>query len=104
MKPAMGTAVNRKIFERSFAYFSRDLKNVPRDWAKVTAYGKRLEVLPADYKPNYTNEFLQGWELAEDSADPLGDQKKMAELQKTVRETGGFHRIDAASARATASA
>lgn len=94
----MGTPVNRKIFERSFAYFSRDLKNVERDWQKVTAYGKRLEVLPADYKPNYTNEFLQGWKLAEDSSDPTGDQKKMAELQKVVREQGGYHRIDATGA------
>ncbi|KAF2152515.1 putative thiamine biosynthesis protein [Myriangium duriaei CBS 260.36] len=94
MKPTMGTPVNRKIFERSFAYFSRDLKNVDRDWNKVTAYGKRLGVLPADYKPNYTNEFLQGWDLAKDSTDPTGDQKKMAELQKVVREQGGFRRID----------
>jgi pyrimidine precursor biosynthesis enzyme len=33
-KPAMGTSVNRKIFERSFAYFSRDLQNVKRDWVR----------------------------------------------------------------------
>jgi len=33
-KPAMGTALNRKIFERSFAYFSKDLKNVERDWVR----------------------------------------------------------------------
>lgn len=34
-KPEMGTAVNRKIFERSFAYLSKDLKNVDRDWVRV---------------------------------------------------------------------
>lgn len=46
-KPAMATELNRKIFERSFAYFSADLKNVARDWEKVTRYGKRLGVLNA---------------------------------------------------------
>ncbi|KAK0246553.1 Glycylpeptide N-tetradecanoyltransferase, partial [Friedmanniomyces endolithicus] len=35
-KPIMATALNRKIFERSYAYFSKDLKNVARDWEKVT--------------------------------------------------------------------
>ncbi|PNS15905.1 hypothetical protein CAC42_8011 [Sphaceloma murrayae] len=94
IKPQMASAVNRKIFERSFAYFSRDLKNVPRDWNKVTAYGKRLGVLPEGYEPNYTNEFLQGWDLAKDSADPIGDQKRMAALQELVKEQGGFRRID----------
>ncbi|KAF4553633.1 4-amino-5-hydroxymethyl-2-methylpyrimidine phosphate synthase [Elsinoe fawcettii] len=94
VKPAMATDVNRKIFERSFAYFSRDLKNVPRDWEKVTRYGKRLGVLPEGYQPNYTNEFLKGWELEKDSADPTGDQKRMAALQQLVKEEGGFRRID----------
>ncbi|KAL1301900.1 hypothetical protein AAFC00_006079 [Neodothiora populina] len=92
MKPVMNTPLNRKIFERSFAYFSKDLKNVMRDWNKVTAYGKRLGVLPADYEPNYTNEFLE-WGLEADSKDPTGDQKKMAELQKRVASEGGYRRL-----------
>src|SRR4051794_10063446 len=58
IKPEMASSVNTKIFERSYAYFSKDLKNVQRDWEKVTRYGKRLEVLNEDFKPNYTNEFL----------------------------------------------
>ncbi|KXX75753.1 hypothetical protein MMYC01_207817 [Madurella mycetomatis] len=91
-KPVMGTALNRKIFERSYAYFSRDLKNVQRDWEKVTKYGKRLGVLSADFEPNYTNDFLE-WALASDSKDPIGDQKRMAELQKDVAAKGGFHRL-----------
>lgn len=91
-KPLMGTPLNRKIFERSFAYFSKDLKNVQRDWQKVTKYGKRLGVLDQDFKPNYTNGFLD-WTLAGESADPTGDQKKMAELQQKVAVEGGFHRI-----------
>lgn len=35
MKPIMGTTLNRKIFERSFAYFSQDLQNVKRDWVST---------------------------------------------------------------------
>lgn len=92
MKPIMGTALNRKIFERSFAYFSKDLKNVARDWNKVTKYGKRLGVLSADFEPNYTNKFLD-WQFEDDSSDPTGDQKKMVELQKDVALHGGFHRL-----------
>ena len=61
-KPVMGSDLNRKIFERSFAYFSKDLKNVQRDWTKVTKYGKRLGVLDASFEPNYTNSFLE-WVL-----------------------------------------
>ena len=91
-KPVMGTALNRKIFERSFAYFSKDLKNVQRDWEKVTKYGKRLGVLDAGFEPNYTNEFLN-WALEAESADPTGDQKRMADLQETVVLKGGFHRL-----------
>ncbi|CAD0111431.1 unnamed protein product [Aureobasidium uvarum] len=92
IKPSMATALNRKIFERSFAYFSKDLKNVRRDWDKVTAYGKRLGVLPGDYTPNYTNEFLD-WAFEQDSADPQGDQRKMVKLQERVAAEGGFHRL-----------
>jgi len=55
----MASAVNSKIFERSYAYFSKDLKNVQRDWEKVTKYGKRLGVLSEDFKPNYSNSFLE---------------------------------------------
>jgi pyrimidine precursor biosynthesis enzyme len=91
-KPSMGTSLNRKIFERSFAYFSKDMKNVSRDWNKVTAYGKRLGVLPEEYTPNYTNEFLD-WAFEDESKDPTGDQKKMVVLQEKVAEEGGFYRL-----------
>ncbi|KAA8893514.1 thiamine biosynthesis protein [Sphaerosporella brunnea] len=91
MKPLMGTKLNRKIFERSFAYFSKDLQNVKRDWTKVTNYGKRLEVLPADYEPNYTNEYLT-WKLEGESSDPLADQKRMAAHQADVAARGGCRR------------
>ncbi|KAK6218128.1 hypothetical protein LQW54_002878 [Pestalotiopsis sp. IQ-011] len=92
MKPSMGTDVNFKIFERSYAYFSKDLQNVTRDWEKVTKYGKRLGVLAPDFVPNYTNEYLT-WELEGPSQDPTGDQKKMVELQKDVACCGGFKRL-----------
>lgn len=91
-KPVMATELNRKIFERSFAYFSPDLKNVQRDWEKVTKYGKRLGVLDAGFQPNYTNSFLE-WPLDSESKDPTADQMKMAQLQKDVAVHGGFHRI-----------
>lgn len=94
VKPTMGTPVNYKIFERSYAYFSKDLQNVERDWEKVTKYGKRLGVLQQDFVPNFTNELLT-WNLEAPSQDPLGDQKKMAELQKNVACCGGFHRLPA---------
>jgi pyrimidine precursor biosynthesis enzyme len=93
IKPEMATVVNRKIFERSFAYFSKDLKNVQRDWQKVTKYGKRLGVLNEDFTPNYTNEYLE-WTLEGDSADPTGDQKRMVVLQEQVAREGGFRRLD----------
>ena len=97
VKPIMGTPVNRQIFERSFAYFSRDLKNVNRDWQKVTGYGKRLGILDPSFVPNYTNDLLS-WPLDADSADPCGDQKRMVELQKKVAIEGGFKRLAAAAA------
>ncbi|KAI1194531.1 NMT1-domain-containing protein [Nemania serpens] len=93
-KPAMDTALNRKIFERSYAYFSKDMKNVKRDWEKVTAYGKRLGVLDVSFEPNYTNQFLD-WTLGAESPDPTGDQKRMASLQKDVAAHGGFCRLQA---------
>lgn len=93
IKPEMASPVNRKIFERSYAYFSKDLKNVRRDWEKVTKYGKRLGVLNEDFSPNYTNEFLE-WKLEGDSADPTGDQKRMVVLQQEVADNGGFKRLD----------
>ncbi|KAK3116333.1 Glycylpeptide N-tetradecanoyltransferase [Teratosphaeriaceae sp. CCFEE 6253] len=91
-KPAMGTLLNRKIFERSYAYFSKDLKNVERDWTKVTRYGKRLGVLDESFTPNYTNEFLE-WASEGEQADPTGDQKRMVALQQEVAEKGGFKRL-----------
>ncbi|KAI5460969.1 NMT1 protein [Mariannaea sp. PMI_226] len=91
-KPVMGTDLNRKMFERSFAYFSKDMKNVQRDWAKVTKYGKRLGVLGEDFEPNYTNSYLE-WVLEPESEDPIGDQNRIAMLQKDVAANGGFQRL-----------
>lgn len=92
-KTAMDTPTNRKIFERSFAYFSPDLQNVQRDWEKVTRYGKRLGVLNEAFTPNYTNEYL-AWGLQAEAEDPVGDQKKMVELQEGVKQNGGFKRLE----------
>jgi len=94
IKPEMASVVNTKIYERSYAYFSKDLQNVQRDWEKVTKYGKRLGVLDEAFTPNYTNEFL-GWELEGESKDPMGDQKRMVVLQDEVKCKGGFQRLNA---------
>ena len=98
-KPVLATPLNRKIFERSYAYFSKDLKNVERDWTKVTRYGQRLGVLSEDFVPNYTNDFLE-WPLDEESSDPTGDQKRMVELQQRVATCGGFCRLNVAGTTA----
>lgn len=44
MKPAMGSDINRKIFERSFAYFSKDLQNVQRDWVSFRSSSSTEDV------------------------------------------------------------
>ncbi|KAF9160727.1 glycylpeptide N-tetradecanoyltransferase [Actinomortierella ambigua] len=62
MKPHMNSEVNRKIFQRSFRYLSHDLKNVQRDWDKVTKYCKRLDIVNDSFVQNQTNEFLS-WTL-----------------------------------------
>lgn len=66
MKPHMNSEVNRKIFQRSFRYMSKDLKNVQRDWDKVTNYCKRLEIVDDSFKQNQTNDFLT-WTLNRES-------------------------------------
>jgi len=67
MKPHMTSEVNRKIYQRSFRYMSRDLKNVQRDWDKVTKYCKRLEIVDDGFVQNMTNEFLT-WPMEPESA------------------------------------
>jgi len=102
-KSTLNTRTNRKIFERSFAYFSTDLQNVRRDWEKVTRYGKRLGVLDEGFVPNYTNQFL-GWGLSAEAGDPLGDQARMAVLQQEVKEYGGFKRLEGTAGKAVVGA
>ena len=91
-KPAMTSDINRKKFERCFAYFSESLYNVHRDWNKVTAYGKRLDILPADYKANYSNEYLD-WPEPEEVADPEGAQELMLVHQQECSDCGGCKRL-----------
>lgn len=98
VKPVLNTPVNRKIFERSFAYFSTDLQNVKRDWEKVTRYGKRLGVLEEGFQPNYSNGFL-GWEVEREAVDPEGEQRRMVELQEGVKREGGFRRLEGAGGK-----
>ncbi|EEB09647.1 hypothetical protein SJAG_04866 [Schizosaccharomyces japonicus yFS275] len=88
-KPEMGTALHREQYERCFAYFSHDISNVPRDWNKVTAYSKRLNIIPQDFQPNCTNGYLT-WQLDPDEKDPMGKQEAIAEIQDTIKEKGGL--------------
>ncbi|CAO3600109.1 unnamed protein product [Absidia cylindrospora] len=67
IKPWMNNIVNRKIYQRSFRYMSRDLKNVPRDWNKVTNYCKRLTIVDDGFVQNQTNQYLS-WDLLPESA------------------------------------
>ncbi|RLV85634.1 4-amino-5-hydroxymethyl-2-methylpyrimidine phosphate synthase THI5 [Meyerozyma sp. JA9] len=91
-KPQLATEVNHKKFERCYAYFSESLYNVHRDWRKVTAYGKRLEILPPDYAPNYSNEYLS-WKEPRETVDPLEAQRQMAHHQEECRACGGYRRL-----------
>ena len=72
----MTSTINSKIFKRSYAYFSKDLKNVQHDWERATKYRKHLGGLNEDPKPNYTHQFLE-WKLEGVSANPPCDQKRM---------------------------
>ncbi|PWN40691.1 NMT1-domain-containing protein [Ceraceosorus guamensis] len=83
-KPEMNTALNERIFERCFVYMSTDAANVPRDWTKVTNYSKRLGIVPQDFKPNYTNDFLS-W-TPDDPQDERAEEKQLeiAQIQKDL--------------------
>lgn len=100
-KPQMTSKLNGKMFERCFAYFSDSLYNVHRDWRKVNAYGKRLDILPADYEPNYSNEYLS-WEEPTEVADPLEAQKLIGKIQEECKACGGYRRLDASVVGASA--
>lgn len=91
-KPQMTSELNRKKFERCFAYFSDSLYNVHRDWNKVNNYGKRLEILPDDYKPNYTNEYLS-WPEPKEVEDPTKAQELMLKHQEECKACGGYRRL-----------
>eukprot|EP00126_Sphaerothecum_destruens_P006125 Sdes_comp19228_c0_seq1m10129 len=58
MRPEMKTELNRKIFDSSFKYFSRNLCNVERDWRKVRSYAIRLGLVDNTFQSNRTNQFL----------------------------------------------
>ncbi|PWY97412.1 putative thiamine biosynthesis protein nmt1 [Testicularia cyperi] len=81
-KKSLDTPTYARIFERSFAYMSRDCANVPRDWTKVTNYCKRLGIIESDFEPNMTNEYLGSWAMeSQDTVDPDAKQREIAEYQ-----------------------
>jgi ABC-type nitrate/sulfonate/bicarbonate transport system substrate-binding protein len=58
--PRLDTPMYTKIYQRSLPYFSRDLLNVQRDWAKVGQFCKHLGVLETkfDVEEVYTNDLV----------------------------------------------
>lgn len=92
-KPQLNNVVSQKQFERCYAYLSDSLYNVHRDWRKVTAYGKRLQILPEDYQSNYTNEYLT-WAEPNEDQNPLETQKQMALHQEACKARGGYRRLE----------
>ncbi|GAA5876434.1 hypothetical protein JCM8547_002124 [Rhodosporidiobolus lusitaniae] len=88
VKKTMRTELNAAIYERCFNFLSVDLKNVGRDWEKVTRYAKRLGLVDEVFKPNYTNRFIT-WTQEPEAADPLENQKVIAKKQEDVRVNGG---------------
>ncbi|CAH2350170.1 4-amino-5-hydroxymethyl-2-methylpyrimidine phosphate synthase Thi13p [[Candida] railenensis] len=91
-KPQLNNSVSQKKFERCYAYLSDSLFNVHRDWRKVTAYGKRLQILPQDYQSNYTNEYLT-WPEPNEDQNPQQTQKQMAVHQEECKSCGGYRRL-----------
>lgn len=91
-KPQLNNSVSQKKFERCYAYLSDSLFNVHRDWRKVTAYGKRLQILPEDYQSNYTNEYLT-WPEPNEDQNPQQTQKQMAVHQEECKSCGGYRRL-----------
>lgn len=92
-KPQMASKLNTTMFQRCFAYFSDSMYNVHRDWQKVNNYGKRLEILPEDYVPNYSNEYLS-WPEPAELVDPIEAQKLIGKIQDECRRCGGYRRLD----------
>lgn len=62
---------------------------MPRDWSKVTAYCKRLEIVPADFQPNFTNAFLD-WKLDAQPEDGAAKQEAIKLYQDDVSTKGGI--------------
>lgn len=76
--PRLKTDLYHKIFINSLPYFSRDLKNVARDWNKVGRYAAQLGITPEDHDPEncYTNAFVP--EQAYASMPPVSETAQAA--------------------------
>ena len=58
--PRLDTPLYKQIYRRTLPYFSRDLLNVERDWAKVGKFCKHLNVLETRFNVTevYSNEHV----------------------------------------------
>lgn len=60
IKPALRTSLYKRVFMRTLPFFSRNLINVERDWNKVAAYARHLDLIDEsfDITTCYTNSLL----------------------------------------------
>ncbi|NQY42620.1 MAG: ABC transporter substrate-binding protein [Legionellales bacterium] len=58
-KPKLDSTLYQKIFFHTLPFFSRELKNIERDWEKVSKYSKKLEIIDKNYDHNmcFTSQF-----------------------------------------------
>jgi len=69
--PRLDNKLYRRIFDRTMPYFSRDLRNVDRDWEKVGQFCKHLDVLENDFDQHsvWTNDFVP--EMGKPTNEPI---------------------------------
>ncbi|KAJ3043097.1 glycylpeptide N-tetradecanoyltransferase [Rhizophlyctis rosea] len=78
IKPVLGDDLNKKMFQRSLRYFSPSVKNVQRDWTKVTNYCKRLGIIDDKFKQNMTNQYVPA---SKEFDRAVEEEKKIAEAE-----------------------
>lgn len=59
-KPMLRSEMYHKIFIRTLPFFSRNLLNIERDWAKVVRYTQHLKIIDTQFDVTqcYTNQYL----------------------------------------------
>lgn len=90
-KPLRGrrlAAVTNLIYTPPLSSHPVPSPTVPRDWQKVTAYCKRLGVVPNSFEPNMSNAFLSWAPAEQDDAGAEEKQKAIQGYQSEVAQRG----------------